>query len=206
MQNSFSNRICYLRLLFVPDSPIHCLFDRTYFIHNPNLGRDESKLAVIESYLRCNKMFRDYSNPEQDPIFSKVCLPNSRIFVCADISYLCDHKHHWNLSHLCDNKHHWNLSHLCDNKHQWNLSRFEKLVCHYYWRICWNRWRVIGFWIVEKLVVVLIECILPIGSRCRQGGGQSYKRGGHKWKLSCHTFFFPDDLLLPLPHLFSHWY
>ena len=91
--NSFPNRIlCYLRLLLVTYSPIHCPIDRINFIHNPNLGRDESKLAIIESYLRCNKMFRDYSNPEQDPIFTKVCILNSRVFVYLDISHLCDNK------------------------------------------------------------------------------------------------------------------
>jgi len=46
--------------------------DEMTLLYLKQTGRDESKLAVIESYLRCNKMFRDYSNPEQDPIFSKV--------------------------------------------------------------------------------------------------------------------------------------
>eukprot|EP00112_Aurelia_sp_Birch-Aquarium-sp1_P012564 Seg2640.2 transcript_id=Seg2640.2/GoldUCD/mRNA.D3Y31 product="Cytoplasmic aconitate hydratase" protein_id=Seg2640.2/GoldUCD/D3Y31 len=35
-------------------------------------GRDESKLRLIEAYLKCNRLFRDYGNSEQDPVFSKV--------------------------------------------------------------------------------------------------------------------------------------
>ncbi|ESP05520.1 hypothetical protein LOTGIDRAFT_181349 [Lottia gigantea] len=35
-------------------------------------GRDDEKLILIEKYLQLNKMFRDYSNPEEDPVFSQI--------------------------------------------------------------------------------------------------------------------------------------
>lgn len=35
-------------------------------------GRDESRIAVIESYLRAMRLFRDYADPGQDPAFSQV--------------------------------------------------------------------------------------------------------------------------------------
>ena len=35
-------------------------------------GRDGSRIEMIESYLRAVGMFRDYSNPNQDPTFSQV--------------------------------------------------------------------------------------------------------------------------------------
>ena len=36
------------------------------------LGRDEEKLKLVESYLKTNKMFRNYSDPSEDPVFSEV--------------------------------------------------------------------------------------------------------------------------------------
>ncbi|XP_052786508.1 cytoplasmic aconitate hydratase-like isoform X2 [Mya arenaria] len=35
-------------------------------------GRDESKIAQIEAYLRANGMFRNYNNEAQDPVFTQV--------------------------------------------------------------------------------------------------------------------------------------
>ncbi|KAL4216446.1 Aconitate hydratase mitochondrial [Mactra antiquata] len=35
-------------------------------------GREEGKISLIETYLKANKMFRNYSNAEEDPIFSQV--------------------------------------------------------------------------------------------------------------------------------------
>lgn len=51
----------------------------TYFemcskIYSASLFADRSKekIDIIEAYLRATKQFRDYNNPEQDPIFSEV--------------------------------------------------------------------------------------------------------------------------------------
>ncbi|XP_074661096.1 cytoplasmic aconitate hydratase-like isoform X2 [Tubulanus polymorphus] len=35
-------------------------------------GRDEDKIAYIEAYMKANGMFRDYTNAEQDPVFTEV--------------------------------------------------------------------------------------------------------------------------------------
>ncbi|XP_068627403.1 cytoplasmic aconitate hydratase-like [Battus philenor] len=35
-------------------------------------NRSEEKIKIIEAYLRATKQFRDYNNPEEDPIFSEV--------------------------------------------------------------------------------------------------------------------------------------
>ncbi|XP_001637006.3 cytoplasmic aconitate hydratase isoform X2 [Nematostella vectensis] len=35
-------------------------------------GRDESKIAMIEAYLKASKLFRDYNDPSSDPVFSEV--------------------------------------------------------------------------------------------------------------------------------------
>ncbi|PZC72641.1 hypothetical protein B5X24_HaOG210771 [Helicoverpa armigera] len=35
-------------------------------------NRSDDKIAIIEAYLRATKQFRDYTNPEQDPVFSEV--------------------------------------------------------------------------------------------------------------------------------------
>lgn len=40
------------------------------YLHQTN--RPKEKIDVIESYLRATKQFRDYTNPEQDPVFSEV--------------------------------------------------------------------------------------------------------------------------------------
>ena len=37
-------------------------------------GRDGDSIEMIESYLRAAGMFRDYSDPDQDPSFSQVRL------------------------------------------------------------------------------------------------------------------------------------
>ena len=36
------------------------------------LGRGEEHIKFIEDYLKANKLFRDYTNPEQDPTFTEV--------------------------------------------------------------------------------------------------------------------------------------
>lgn len=36
------------------------------------LGRGEEHIKFIEDYLKANKLFRDYTNPEQDPMFTEV--------------------------------------------------------------------------------------------------------------------------------------
>lgn len=48
---------------------IFCLF--TSFILFV-LGRDEVKINIVESYLKANNLFRDFTNPDQDPEFSEV--------------------------------------------------------------------------------------------------------------------------------------
>lgn len=35
-------------------------------------GRDESKLAIVEQYLKAVGMFRDFAKADQDPVFSEV--------------------------------------------------------------------------------------------------------------------------------------
>ena len=37
----------------------------------PPSARDPHKVACVEAYLRAVGMFRDYSNPAQDPVFSQ---------------------------------------------------------------------------------------------------------------------------------------
>lgn len=37
-------------------------------------GRGEEQIKYIEEYLKANKMFRDYNNPDEDPVFTEVCL------------------------------------------------------------------------------------------------------------------------------------
>lgn len=37
-------------------------------------SRDPHQVAYVEAYLKAVKMFRDYTNADQDPVFSKVCL------------------------------------------------------------------------------------------------------------------------------------
>jgi len=44
------------------------------FVYSLLPGREESKIAQIEAYLRANKMFRNFTNAEEDPIFSQVKL------------------------------------------------------------------------------------------------------------------------------------
>jgi len=36
------------------------------------VGRDEEKVTIIEAYLKAVKVFRDYSDPSQDPEYSEV--------------------------------------------------------------------------------------------------------------------------------------
>jgi len=36
------------------------------------LGRPDETLECVESYLKATKMFRDYSDPDNDPVFSEV--------------------------------------------------------------------------------------------------------------------------------------
>ena len=36
------------------------------------LGRSAEKLKVVETYLRANAMFRNYEDPNEDPVFSEV--------------------------------------------------------------------------------------------------------------------------------------
>ncbi|KAK2167720.1 hypothetical protein LSH36_25g10021 [Paralvinella palmiformis] len=35
-------------------------------------GRDEEKMQVVEAYLKANKLFRNYSDPSEDPVFSQI--------------------------------------------------------------------------------------------------------------------------------------
>ncbi|XP_071826270.1 cytoplasmic aconitate hydratase-like isoform X2 [Apostichopus japonicus] len=35
-------------------------------------GRDEVKINIVESYLKANNLFRDFTNPDQDPEFSEI--------------------------------------------------------------------------------------------------------------------------------------
>lgn len=37
--------------------------------------RDEAKIAQIEAYLKAVRMFRDFSDASQDPVFSEVRSP-----------------------------------------------------------------------------------------------------------------------------------
>ena len=36
-------------------------------------GRDKDKIDMVEQYLRATKLFRDYNNPDEDPVFTEVC-------------------------------------------------------------------------------------------------------------------------------------
>ena len=35
-------------------------------------GRSEEALECVEAYMKATKMFRDYNNPDNDPVFSEV--------------------------------------------------------------------------------------------------------------------------------------
>ena len=35
-------------------------------------GRDEGKIVAMESYLKAAKLFRNYADPSEDPVFSEV--------------------------------------------------------------------------------------------------------------------------------------
>jgi len=36
------------------------------------VGRTKEHIQYIEDYMKANNLFRDYSNPEQDPTFTEV--------------------------------------------------------------------------------------------------------------------------------------
>ena len=40
-------------------------------------GRNEETLECVEAYLKATKMFRDYSDPNNDPVFSEVRLEHT---------------------------------------------------------------------------------------------------------------------------------
>ena len=40
-------------------------------------GREKGAIDVVEAYLKANKMFRDYSDASEDPVFSEVLLRHS---------------------------------------------------------------------------------------------------------------------------------
>ena len=46
--------------------------DESSLMYLRQTGREESKLELIEGYLRANKMFRNYNDASQDPVFSEV--------------------------------------------------------------------------------------------------------------------------------------
>jgi hypothetical protein len=51
-------------------------------------GRSEEKLKIVEAYLRANKMFRNFEDASEDPVFSEVSL--SHLFFCSIVlSKLC---------------------------------------------------------------------------------------------------------------------
>ncbi|XP_014666451.1 PREDICTED: cytoplasmic aconitate hydratase-like isoform X2 [Priapulus caudatus] len=46
--------------------------DEESIVYLQQTGRDDAKLLFIEAYLRANRLFRNYNNPEEDPTFSEV--------------------------------------------------------------------------------------------------------------------------------------
>ncbi|XP_025080902.1 cytoplasmic aconitate hydratase-like isoform X2 [Pomacea canaliculata] len=46
--------------------------DKQSLFYLRQTGRDEEKIKLIEQYLQASQLFRDYSNPDQDPVFSQV--------------------------------------------------------------------------------------------------------------------------------------
>ena len=46
--------------------------DETSMKYLRQTGRDEQRIAFIEKYLKANKMFRHFENPDEDPVFSQV--------------------------------------------------------------------------------------------------------------------------------------
>ncbi|XP_077996557.1 cytoplasmic aconitate hydratase-like [Glandiceps talaboti] len=58
--------------------------DETTMGYLKRTGRDDAKIKYIEAYLKANKMFRDFSNSEQDPNFSEVVeLDLSTVVTCV---------------------------------------------------------------------------------------------------------------------------
>lgn len=50
------------------------VLDRTRSYFN-FLDRSKKAIKIVETYLKASKQFRNYSDPTQDPTFSKVCIP-----------------------------------------------------------------------------------------------------------------------------------
>lgn len=50
----------------------HFPVDRRSLAYLAQTNRDTSRIKLIEEYLRVTKQFRDYNDPEQDPVFSEV--------------------------------------------------------------------------------------------------------------------------------------
>ncbi len=46
--------------------------DKASLTYLTQTGRDDDKLVMVETYLKANKMFRDYNDTSQDPVFSEV--------------------------------------------------------------------------------------------------------------------------------------
>ena len=50
-----------------------------------SLGRSEETLERVEAYLKATKMFRDYSDPSNDPVFSEVSLKLAVVQLLASL-------------------------------------------------------------------------------------------------------------------------
>ncbi|XP_070547290.1 cytoplasmic aconitate hydratase-like isoform X2 [Ptychodera flava] len=58
--------------------------DETSITYLKQTGRDEDKVKFIEAYLKANKMFRDFTNADEDPEFSQVVeLDLSTVVTCV---------------------------------------------------------------------------------------------------------------------------
>lgn len=43
-----------------------------HFVVVSYIGREDERIEFIQTYLKANKMFRDYNNPEEDPVYTEV--------------------------------------------------------------------------------------------------------------------------------------
>ena len=54
------------------DHDSHSSFTDFFFRWILLQGREEKKISMIEAYMKANRMYRDFNNTEQDPVFSEV--------------------------------------------------------------------------------------------------------------------------------------
>ena len=76
-----TNIVIWLVTLIVDENLMINLSQHYWLIMLSNLiidwlllpGRTNERVSYIEAYLKTNKLFRDFTNESEDPVFTKVC-------------------------------------------------------------------------------------------------------------------------------------